>query len=219
MRVYLFFVFTTLLAAADWSSYRGFRFGSSLEAAAATAATKSSEARLTHTRPARIEELDWRIPITNQPSARDADTVREGLLRFYDGELFQIVSTYDPEHIEGMTDSDMIEAISKSYGVATQPRVEIPYHSIYSESAKVLARWENADCSYDLIRTGNQMGFAMVLSSKRADRLAQRAIAESSRLDILEAPAKAVALEKKIAADTLSSLEKARITNKPKFKP
>ena len=59
----------------------------------------------------------------------------------------------------------------------------------------------------------------MVLSSKPVDRMAHKAIAESMRLDILEAPAKAIALEKMLAAATLTSLEKARITNKPKFKP
>ncbi len=48
-----------------------------------------------------------------------------------------------------------------------------------------------------------------MLSSKRVERMAQKTIAESMRLNILEASAKAIALEKKFAADTLTSLEKS----------
>jgi len=53
------------------------------------------------------------------------------------------------------------------------------------------------------------MSIAIVLSSKRVERMAQKTIAESMRLNILEASAKAIALEKKFAADTLTSLEKS----------
>gem|GEM_PF-1766469 len=55
----------------------------------------------------------------------------------------------------------------------------------------------------------NSMSIAIVLSSKRVERMAQKTIAESMRLNILEASAKAIALEKKFAADTLTSLEKS----------
>ena len=55
----------------------------------------------------------------------------------------------------------------------------------------------------------NSMSFAMVLSSKSEERMPHKAIAESMQLDILEASAKAISLEKKFAADTLTSLEKS----------
>src|ERR1700674_4411699 len=50
---------TSMLAAADFSSYRGFQFGMNLSAAAKQAGTKLSEVRLVHQRPAVIQEMDW----------------------------------------------------------------------------------------------------------------------------------------------------------------
>jgi hypothetical protein len=44
--------------------------------------------------------------------AKEVGPVREGLLRFYNGQLFQIVTTYDREKVEGMTEADMVEAIA-----------------------------------------------------------------------------------------------------------
>lgn len=176
------------LCAADFANYRGFQFGTNLAKAAKQAGAELSEVRLVHQRPALIQELDWRPWSQYREDAKEVGPVREGLLRFYNGQLFQIVTTYDREKVEGMTEADMVEAIALTYGPATMPPVEIAYHSNYGEVASVLARWENSEYSYNLIRTGDQASFALVLSSKRLDTLAQAAIAEARRLDDLEAP-------------------------------
>jgi hypothetical protein len=145
--------------------------------------------------------------------------VKDGLLSFFNGELFRIVVTYDRYKVEGMTAEDMIQAISTTYGTATRPTAEIAYHSNYGEVATVVARWENAENSYDLIRTGDRSSFAMVLYSKRLDALAQAAIVESARLDAQEAPQREVDKQKKREEDERLVLEKARSVNKPNFRP
>ena len=38
------------------------------------------------------------------------ESVRHSLLRFYNGELFQIVTTYDGDGVEGLTELDKVEA-------------------------------------------------------------------------------------------------------------
>ena len=88
-------LWTSLLCAADFSNYRGFRFDTNLATAATHAGMKPSEARLIHQRPAVIQELNWRPRYPYQSSAKQEDPVQESLLRFYNGQLFQIVTTYD----------------------------------------------------------------------------------------------------------------------------
>jgi hypothetical protein len=205
---------TSTLCAGDLSNYRGFQFGANLSMVAKQARTTSSEARLVHQRPAVIQELDWR-----PRSLIQADPVQDGTLYFYDGELFRIVVTYDRYKVEGMTAEDMVEAISATYGTATRPTVEIAYHSIYGESAPVMARWEDSQYSYNLIATGDRSSFAMVLYSKRVEALAQAATVEAARVEALEAPRRELEKQKKRDDEDRIALEKARSVNKPKFRP
>ena len=210
---------TALLSAADLSSYRGFQLGANLAATAKQAGMTPSDARLIHQRPAVIQELEWRPRPSYQADGKAADPLRDGLLRFYNGELFQIVATYDRQRVEGMREADMVEAISVTYGTATKPSAEIAYHSNYGEVAAVIARWENPEYSCNLVRTGDQASFAMVLSLKRLDALAQAALVEAGRLDVLEAPQRAIDLQKKQEADSRLLLDKARSANVPNFRP
>ena len=210
---------TSLLCAGDFSNYRGFQFGMNLSVAAKQAGVKPSDARLVHQRPALIQELEWQPRTPFQAVSMKADPVQEGLLRFYNGELFQIVITYDRYKVEGMTAEDMVEAISLTYGAAARPTAEIAYYSNYGEVAPVLARWEDSQYSYNLVRTGDRSSFAMVLHWKRLEALAQAAIAEAARLDAVEAPQRAIDLEKKQEAEGRLVLDKARSANMPNFRP
>jgi hypothetical protein len=210
---------TSLLYAGDFSNYREFQFGMSLSVAAKKAGMKPSEARLVHQRPAVIQELEWRPGSPFQAEPVKADPVEDGLLRFYNGQLFQIVITYNRYRVEGMTADDMVEAISLTYGAATRPSAEIRYHSNYGEVAPVIARWEDSRYSYNLVQTGDQSSFALVLYSKRLDALAQAAIVEAVRLDALEAPQRAIDLQNKEEAERRLVLDKARSANIPNFRP
>jgi hypothetical protein len=215
----LFLVSTSLLAGADFSNYRGFRFGTGVDSAVKQAGARPSDVKLIHKRPALIQEFEWRPTSVYQPGASESDSVRAGLLRFYNGELFQIVITYDRQKVDGMTESDMVTAISQTYGTASKPAVKIMYHSDYGQIAAVLARWEDAEYSYNLVRSGDQSSYALVLSSKRLDTLAQSAITESARLDLLEAPQRAADLRKIQEAEAQLLRDKARSANVRNFRP
>jgi hypothetical protein len=212
-------VATPLLCGADLSNYRGFQLGSNLAAVAQQAEMKPTDARLVHQRPAAIQELDWRRGYASQDDPNRTDPVREVLLRFYNGDLFQIVATYDRQMVEGMSETDMVDAISLTYGTATRPAAEIAYHSNYGEAVHVIARWENPECSYNLVRTGDRASFALILSLKRLDDLAQPAIIEAARLEVLEAPQRAIDLQKKKDAEGRLALDQARSVNIPNFRP
>src|SRR4030095_8267741 len=95
----------------DLSMYREFQFGTSLLAVAKQAHLKPSEARVIHQCPALIQELMWNARTYSAPPSQ-ADSVRDILFSFYNGELFRIVVTYDKDRTEGMTAEDLVEAVS-----------------------------------------------------------------------------------------------------------
>jgi hypothetical protein len=99
------------------------------------------------------------------------------------------------------------------------PKVEIAYESNYAEVAHVLARWENSEYSYNLVRSGYGDSFGLVMYSKRLDALAAIAIKEAARLDAKEAPQRAVEAARKQKQQEASALDKARSANGPNFQP
>ena len=210
---------TSLLCAADFSNYRGFVFGADVAAVAKQAGRKATDVTLVQQRPAMIQELDWEPRYAFISDPLKADPIKDGVLCFFDGKLYRIVITYDRYRVEGMTADDLVAAISRTYGTAARPKAEIAYHSNYSEVAKVVARWENAEYSYDLIRTGDESSFALILYSKERDAMAQTSIVEAKRLDILDEPQRVIDEQKKRAEADRLSLEKTRATNMPNFRP
>ena len=210
---------TSVLYSGDFSHYRGLRFGMNTADAAKAAGTSATETTLVHRRPALIQEMEWQPAQSLRFDRANTDPVRQGLLCFVNGELYRIIVTYDRDKVEGMTADDMVEGISATYGLASRPTAEIAFHSNYAEVAKVLARWEDSEYSYDLVRTGDQSSYAMVLYSKRLDVLAQAAIIEAVRLDVQEAPQREIEKQKDQAEAERVIRDRARSVNKPNFRP
>jgi hypothetical protein len=98
--------------------------------------------------------------------------------------------TYDNAAIKGLTDDDMISVISAKYGAATRPVADVnfPNNPSYRAIEKVVARWEDAQYSFNLFRSSSSDTFAIVMFDKRLDAQAGVAIAESLRLEKQEAP-------------------------------
>jgi len=208
---------TSMLSAADLSSYRGLKLGMSLATASKLAGSRPTDARIVQKRPNVIQEMNWELRAAQ--ANPKPDPVKDGLLSFYNGELFRIIVTYDRYKIEGMSADDMVQAISATYGTASNPTAEIAYHSNYAEAAPVLARWEDSEYSYDLVRTGDRSSFALILYSKRLETLAMASIAEAARLDAAEAPQRELDKQRKRDDDDRLALDKARAVNKPNFRP
>ena len=211
----------------DLSRYREFQLGTNLPAIAKQIRVKPSDAKAIHERPAVIQELEWRAPLTD--SSPRSDSVRNILFRFYNGELYRLVVTYDPERTEGMTAEDLVEAVSAKYGTANRPTAEIILSSthlftdgekmISDRSEKVIARWEDSQYSFNLFQFSSVATFGLVVYSKRLDDLARAAIVESIRLDQQEAPQREINSRKKKDEANRAKQEKARGVNKPPFRP
>jgi hypothetical protein len=211
-------LFAACSPAQDLSSYRGFQFGASLESIISQTGMRSDEAKIIHTRPALIQELEWRIrPSLDSPST-ETDSVKSIVFSFYNGQLFRIAVSYNRERTEGLTDHDMIESISAKYGVAAKPSTKtITFSSsqIYNDNEKVIACWEDAQYSFNLFRSTYEPTFGIVAFSKAADLLARAAVAQSIRQDQQEAPQR---LKDQAEVGRIAQ-EKSRISNKAAFRP
>ena len=210
-----------LIYAQDLSKYREFQLGMNLLAVAKQADVKPSEARVIYQRPAVIQELEWR-PQSSSRSSVQADPVKEILFSFYNDELYRIVVNYDQDRTEGLTDEDLIEGISAKYGTPTTPVAKITSSSpsqVYSDSEKVIARWEDSQYSLNLFRFSYGSAPGMLLVSKRLDALAQVAIVQAIRLNQQEAPQREIERLKKQDEEKNVAGQKVRPVNKANFRP
>lgn len=220
-------VSTSLLCAQDLSKYREFNLGTSLPVVAKQLQVKPSVAKTIHQRPAVIQELDWQVPDRDPKQA--GDSVRNLLFSFYNGGLFRILVAYDRERTEGLTAEDFIDALSVTYGVATRAGGEVNLNSTYllndggklitERSEKVIARWEDANYSYNLFQPFTLSGFGLVIYAKRLNALAQTAVAEATLLDTAEAPQKESERQTARDAADRAGVAKARRANKGPFRP
>jgi hypothetical protein len=210
----------SLGAAQDLSKYRDFEFGMSIESVAKLAAMNPSGAKTIHERPELIQKLDWEVHGYFDTSP-NVDSVRNIRFDFYSGELFKIVVTYDTAQTSGLTADDLVESLSVLYGPAIEPETSIIVSGFqtYNDSQPVLARWENAEYSYNLFRSSYGMAFGLVAFSKGLEVLASATNREAERLDKMEAPARESARQKKQEEDRQASQEKARLISKPRFRP
>jgi len=201
--------------------YREFVLGSSLSVISAQVKTPASEASVIHSRPALIQELKWRQPYFVAGSSQlQTDAVERIAFSFYNDQLFSLAIEYDSQRTEGMTDGDMIAALSNTYGPSStlKPRAADPA-SRAVEAAPPLARWEPSEYSVTLLRSTFGDGYRVVVTSTALDALARAAEAQAVRLDRQEAPQKAIAQQKQDADAARASQEKARSANKAAFRP
>ncbi len=213
----LVLLFSPLLCGAELSTYRGFQLGMSLNAAVKHSGMDISEVTVIHERPARIQELSWR-PV--RFSSSDTDPVEQVLFRFYNGQLFRILVDYDADKTKGLTSEDMIEAVSAKYGTPTKPGAAMIPTSQLSESTmgdpvQVIARWEDAEYSCNLVQLPFASSYKLLIFSKGLNASADAALAEGIRLDTQEAPG----LLKLEELSAKTDLNKNRLVNKAHFRP
>jgi hypothetical protein len=142
------------------------------------------------------------------------------LFSFYDDQLYKIVVDYDARRTQGMTEADMVAAISSTYGVASisaskAARTATPY----GQSDRPLTIWADNGYTVVLYRMSYQNAFRLVVSSAKLADQARVAELEAARLDRVEAPAREAERQRKQIDESRASEEEARRLNLPGFKP
>jgi len=202
----------------DLSKYRNFQLGTDLPTIAKQVGASPSQAKAIQRRPALIQELEWH-PQPLGPSSR-TESANEVVFSFYDGELFRIAINYDRYATEGLTADDFIDVISATYGIAEKPTP--PANALqgpYGDPQEIVARWQDSEYCFDLIRSSYGPSFRLVGALKRLQATAQAAITEAKRLDDQEAPQRDATRMADEKETERARLEKSRLVNRPKFRP
>jgi hypothetical protein len=213
-------VSVNFISAQGLTGYREFQFGMQLPFVARQAGLDPSAAKVIHQRPALIQELNWYSPLSFSTSPQ-ADSVRTTLFTFYNGQLSRLVISYDTNKTKGLTDEDMVDALSVKFGTATRPAAEksISSSQEYNNNERVIAVWEDSNYSFTLLRSPYQAAYGVIGVSKELDTLALAANVEAIRLDEQEAPVRETKRRQKQDDEERASQEKARLNNRPNFRP
>jgi|SRR2546430_2618004 len=205
-----------LLRAQDLSKYRHFTLGMSLARVLERTEQKIADVKVAHGRPALIQELTWWPPNLPGTSYR-SDTVEQILFSFYNGELYKISVTYNSTSTEGLTEEDMVKSISAKYGPATYIALAIDFatNDRYDATQKPVAAWEDAQYSFNLVRSAFSDHLGLVIYSKRVNAEAEHSIAEAVKLEEQEGPQREAQRQKK----QMDDLEVARQKNQKIFRP
>ena len=209
-----------IASAQDIARYRVYALDSSVASVIAASGAPSADAKTIHKRPATIQELQWRAPYVTSTDTM-ADPVRDIAFTFYNDALYQVVVNYDRARTEGLTDKDILDALSATYGAPGPPSPKTrttPPADAFSDSV-VLARWETAESLMTLLRGAYPREFQLILLSRPLGALAQNAIREAVRLDALDAPRRESEQRKKEAGDAIAARDQTRTTNKAAFRP
>lgn len=210
-----------LLLAEDLSSYRSFRIGTNLAAVAAEAHLDPTKTQLLYERPALIQQLTWR-PDSFAPSSQ-TEAVEFVVFTFYNSEMYRIFVIYDRSRTQGLSADDLIDSISAVYGNPTRPATVVRTGSSvlygFNDEEKVIARWQDAQSSVNLIRSSYDQLYGLVAVSRRVEPLAQEAMIEGARLDFVERPQRETERKKREAEVERVNGEKARVVNLPAFRP
>jgi hypothetical protein len=172
------------------AGYRKVQLGSTLETALSVTGAVMADVKVIHARPALLQNLEWRPRWSMNASREPADPVQLAVFSFYNDRLFSVTVDYDVKRTEGLSEADLIEAISGTYGLSPAPMARQRDDASMSGdtfAAKPIARWQDPLFSITLLRTTYPTAFRMVLVFTELSTLAKR--------------------------------EKSRIVNKPAFTP
>jgi hypothetical protein len=206
------------LAAADLSTYREFKIGTSTADVIARTGAAEREVKTLHERPALLQEMSWRPRYAIGRSATDRDSVATIVFSFIDNHLFRMAIDYERSRTEGLTKEDMITSLSEMYGPRAAPTARRPaFDSL--DTSTVIATWRQGDATLTLNQATYGGGFSLVITSIPLEAVARKAQANAVTMDAREAPAREAARAKEQADTARTAAEKTRTTNKDTFKP
>jgi len=190
----------------DLSKYRTFSLGTSLVGVVKNTDQKLDDVKIIHVRPALIQELTW-WPRGSSGTPLPFDGVEHVLFSF----------EYDRTSTDGLTAVDMVGSISKKYGAATSiaPEMDLAPSDRYQMRQKNVASWEDAQYSFNLVRSTFTDRFELIIYSKRVNASAELATTEAIELEKQEGPKREAERQKKDAAE----LEVTRQKNQKSFRP
>jgi hypothetical protein len=206
-------------SAAELSRYREFELGSSVAAVTAVTLSAERDLKILHNRPALLQEVTWQPRYMTGPPVADRNSIGEIVFSFVDDRLFKMTVVYERGRTTGLTNADMIAALTELYGVPTGKAAPPRATADALDTAVVIAEWRREDTHMSLRRGRYNESFSLVITSVSLDAIARKAQASALVMDVREAPAREAALLKKRADEQRQVEEQTRTANKKVFTP
>lgn len=132
-----------------------------------------------------VQELRWHARGVRRGTAPSGDPVDRLVFSFYEHRLFRIVIDYAPHRTAGMTEADMVAAVSALYG-APRRRTMVSPEGIQAPvrpAEAVVARWIKGDQSVALLSIQGQTTYRMIVVSSALQTLARASGAREAPVD------------------------------------
>jgi hypothetical protein len=165
--------------------YRTYAMGDSLQAVSRQIGQPVMEATATPAVPGGVQELRWHARYVRRGTAPSGDPVDRLVFSFYEHRLFRIVVDYAPDRTEGMTEADMVAAVSGLYGpprrrtLATTEESGAPTRTVET----VIAQWISGDQSVVLLALQGRTTFRVIVVSTGLQTLARASGAREAPVD------------------------------------
>ncbi len=164
----------TLLSAQTRLRYRTYEMGDDLRTIAQQIGAPSPPAVGVPRPLGVVEELRWRAEYVRRGTASSGDPVARLVFSFYEDQLYRIVIDYAPDRTEGMTEADLVTAVSRVYGPPAKRSQPPDRAGSYQLADDVLiAEWTESANQLALLTVPGQSAFRMIVSSSRLEALAR----------------------------------------------
>jgi hypothetical protein len=210
--------------AQDHVGYRDFPLGASTASIVALTETRISDVTVVHERPAVMQELRW-TP-SSYGSVRSLRSRGDGLqlivFSFYENQLSRLSIDYERSRTQGLTDRDMVDALSVMYGAPSSSTLTTTGDAATgndASAARVVARWNGPGYAVALSRWAYGAAFRLTVESTQLAALARTADARAVALDIQEGPQREAARAKREQQGKADAELAARAANKATFQP
>ena len=175
----------TLAAAQGRPQYRSYAMGDNLAAISRQIGQPVMDATSTPAVRGAVQELRWHARFVRRGTPPAGDPVDRLVFSFYEHRLFRIVIDYAPDRTEGMTESDLVAAVSAVYGapvrrtLVSSEGVSAPVRS----AETVVAQWIRGDQSVALLALQGQTAFRLIVVSTALETLARASGAREAPVD------------------------------------
>jgi hypothetical protein len=213
-------VSASVLGAQASTHYRAFRMGDDVLAVSRQIGVSSSAVAREPGRLDTITELRWRADYVRRGVEGPPDPVDRLIFSFHENRLFRIVIDYSSPRTEGMSEADMVAAVSRVYGPPNK-RADPP-DPVGLEPQRpadtVVAQWSGDEVRVALLALPGRTAFRMVVASTPLEKLARDAGAHEAAADLNDwAMAEARRLDDPATAAAVS--EQTRRANIAAFVP
>ena len=173
------------MAAQGRPHYRTYAMGDSLLAISRQIGLPLIDVTTTPAVAGAVQELRWHARFVRRGTAPAGDPVDRLVFSFYEHRLFRIVVDYAPDRTAGMTESDMVGAVSALYGTPIRRTLTSNADGTapLRPAETLIAEWTSGDQAVALLALQGQTAFRMIVVSSALQQLARESGAREAPVD------------------------------------